>query len=165
MQHKKLAVAFSGPSNSGKTTLIEKLILVLAPKYKITAIKHDPKNKAIFDTEGKDSYRFFQAGANVIVTSPQKTALFYRYEMELESLLQQSGDADLVLIEGLKHLPLKRIGIFRGKFDESYTDYLHAVAIDHTVETDTIPRHLDVLDLNEIDTIIEWIFTNATEIQ
>ncbi|NPA50851.1 MAG: molybdopterin-guanine dinucleotide biosynthesis protein B, partial [Epsilonproteobacteria bacterium] len=48
---KRLVVAFSGPSNSGKTTLIAKLIDKLSKEFKVCAIKHDPKNKAIFDQE------------------------------------------------------------------------------------------------------------------
>ena len=160
----KKAIAFSGPSNSGKTTIIEKIIQKLSPTYKITAIKHDPKDKAIFDVEGKDSYKFFNAGANVIVTSPKKSAIFYHYELEFEALIKQAGDVDIVIIEGLKHFPLNRIGIFRGKYEESYTHCLKAVAIDDTINKDEIPSHLDILDLNNTDMIIEWILKNGTTI-
>ena len=55
---KRLAIAFSGPSGSGKTTLIEKISQTLSDTKKIAIIKHDPKDKASFDTKGKDSYRF-----------------------------------------------------------------------------------------------------------
>lgn len=56
---KKIIVAFTGPSNSGKTTLIVKLSEILqSQKYKVCIIKNDPKDKAIFDKEGKDSYKF-----------------------------------------------------------------------------------------------------------
>jgi molybdopterin-guanine dinucleotide biosynthesis protein B len=63
---KRLAVAFTGPSNSGKTTLIEKISKKLNQDgFKVAIIKHDPKDKARFDTEGKDSYRFTQTKADV----------------------------------------------------------------------------------------------------
>ncbi len=68
-------VVFSGNSNSGKTTLIEKLSLALQPNKKISIIKHDPKDKAIFDTKGKDSYRFYESGANIAILSPTQTTL------------------------------------------------------------------------------------------
>ena len=58
-------VGFCGISNSGKTTLIEKVTKALIDKHKILCIKHDPKNKATFDTQGKDSARFFALGADV----------------------------------------------------------------------------------------------------
>ena len=50
---KRLAIAFSGPSNSGKTTLI----LKVAKKFiddglKVVVVKHDPGDKAKFDVEG-----------------------------------------------------------------------------------------------------------------
>jgi len=48
--NKRLAVAFTGPSNSGKTTLIEKLSIALQKDgYKVAIVKNDPKDKARFD--------------------------------------------------------------------------------------------------------------------
>ena len=74
---KKIVVAFTGPSNSGKTTLITKLSNYLKEQnFKICIVKHDPKDKAVFDTVGKDSYKFSQTGADVAVVSPNKTTLF-----------------------------------------------------------------------------------------
>jgi len=54
---KRLAVAFTGPSNSGKTTLILKVARKLINEHKkeVAIIKHDPGDKAKFDVEGKDS--------------------------------------------------------------------------------------------------------------
>jgi molybdopterin-guanine dinucleotide biosynthesis protein B len=52
---KRVAVAFTGPSGSGKTTLVEKVAKVLIEDQKVAIIKNDPKDKAVFDVEGKDS--------------------------------------------------------------------------------------------------------------
>ena len=59
---KRLAVAFTGPSNSGKTTIILKVARKLIHEHAkdVAIIKHDPKDKARFDVEGKDSYKFSQ---------------------------------------------------------------------------------------------------------
>jgi len=57
------AIAFTGPSESGKTTLIEKIALRLINDRKIAIIKNDPSDKAVFDRDGKDSDRFFKTGA------------------------------------------------------------------------------------------------------
>jgi Ni2+-binding GTPase involved in maturation of urease and hydrogenase len=44
--YKKLAVAFSGPSNSGKTTLVVNVSNILNQKgYKVCIVKHDPKER------------------------------------------------------------------------------------------------------------------------
>ena len=70
MNKKRLIVAFSGPSNSGKTTAIVKVASILQDnKFKVCIIKHDPKDKAMFDREGKDSFKFSQTGADVAVVS------------------------------------------------------------------------------------------------
>ena len=158
------AVAFTGPSNSGKTTIITKIASLLIPQFKVAIIKNDPKDKAKFDIEGKDSYKFFQTGAEVIVTSPTRTTYFSHRHKELEELIKMVEDFDYLLVEGLKTLPLPRIGIFRGKIDESYFAYIDAVAIDESVDTSTIPTNITILDLNNPKMIIDWIDKNAKEV-
>jgi len=158
-------VAFTGPSNSGKTTLIEKIAKKLIKNYKIAIIKNDPSDKAKFDIEGKDSYKFFATGAEVVVTSPTRTTYFSHRKKELDEIISMIGEFDLLLVEGLKTLPLPRIGVFRGTVDDSYFDYIKAVAVDESVDKSVIPSFIDVLDLNNVDEVIEWIFTNAEEIK
>jgi len=113
------AVAFSGPSNSGKTTLIEKLAKILTKEYRVLVIKHDPKDKARFDTEGKDSYKFFQTGADTVVLSPKKTTYFSHQPREVEDVIELFN-FDYLLVEGLKEIKLPRISVFRGEIVESY---------------------------------------------
>ena len=158
------AVAFTGPSNSGKTTIITKIASLLIPQFKVAIIKNDPKDKAKFDIEGKDSYKFFQTGAEVVITSPTRTTYFSHRHKELEELIKMVEDFDYLLVEGLKTLPLPRIGIFRGKIDESYFAYIDAVAIDESVDTSTIPTNITILDLNNPKMIIDWIDKNAKEV-
>lgn len=118
-KYKKLAVAFSGPSNSGKTTLIVKVSNILQDKgNKVCIVKHDPKDKARFDTPGKDSDKFSQTGANVAVVSPNRTTLFKQESSSIDELIELFGDFDYLLVEGLKTLPLPRISIFRNSLDE-----------------------------------------------
>ena len=121
-------------------------------------------DKAKFDIEGKDSYKFFQTGAEVIVTSPTRTTYFSHRHKELEELIKMVEDFDYLLVEGLKTLPLPRIGIFRGKIDESYFAYIDAIAIDESVDTSTIPANITILDLNNPKMIIDWIDKNAKEV-
>ena len=158
------AVAFTGPSNSGKTTLIEKIAKRLISSYKIAIIKNDPKDKAKFDTPGKDSYKFFATGAEVVVTSPTRTTYFSHRQKSLDEIVDMINDFDILLVEGLKYLPLPRIGVFRGDIDESYFRYVKAVAIDKSVDKSKIPANIKILDLNNIDEIIEWVLNNAVDI-
>ncbi len=158
------AVAFTGPSNSGKTTLIEKIAKRLISTYKIAIIKNDPSNKAEFDKEGKDSYKFYQTGAEVVVTSPSRTTYFSHRQKSLDEIIGMINDFDYLLVEGLKYLPLPRIGIFRGEIDESYFSYIKAVAIDETIDKSKIPANIEILDLNNIDEVISWILENSKEI-
>lgn len=165
---KRLAVAFTGPSNSGKTTLILKVARKLIHEYnlEVAIIKHDPKDKARFDVEGKDSYRFSDTGAEVIVTSANRTTYFSHRQSELDDMVRLFDDFDVLLVEGLKNLPLPRISVFRNAIDTDYIPYMNAVATDETIDTATysLPSNIDALDLNDIDQVISWIFSNAKKI-
>jgi molybdopterin-guanine dinucleotide biosynthesis protein B len=163
---KRYAVAFTGPSGSGKTTLIEKVAKVLIQTKKIAIIKHDPKDKAIFDTEGKDSYKFSQIGAEVIVASPTRTTYLSKQHKELDEIIRIFNHFDILLVEGLKTLPLPRIAIFRNKIEESYLDCSEAIAIDESINIKeyNIPQEIDILNLNSISEIINWIEKNAKEV-
>ncbi len=164
---KNLAIAFSGPSNSGKTTLIVKLAEKLKEKYKLAIVKHDPGDKAVFDKEGKDSWKFSQTGADVVIASPTRTTLFSRKHKKLNEIIDMLDEFDFLFVEGLKTLSLPRISVFRNSLDESYFEYSNALAVDNSVKLDDydIPTRIDILDLNDTDSILEWIFKNAKRIK
>lgn len=162
-----LAIAFSGPSNSGKTTLIVKVAEALKAKYKLAIIKHDPSDKAVFDKEGKDSWKFTQTGAEVVVASPTRTTLFSQKEQSIDELINLLGDFDILLVEGLKTLPLPRLSVFRNNLDESYFKVSNALAIDDSINLEdyTLPEHLDILDLNNTEQIVDWVLKNAKKVK
>ncbi|WP_345993965.1 molybdopterin-guanine dinucleotide biosynthesis protein B [Sulfurimonas sp. HSL-1716] len=166
--NKRIAIAFTGPSNSGKTTLILKVARKLIHEHnkEVAIIKHDPKDKARFDVEGKDSYKFSDTGAEVIVTSPSRTTYFSQRHNELDEMIRIFDKFDVLLVEGLKNLPLPRISVFRNMIDEDYFNYMNALAIDGSIDINeyNLPNGVDVLDLNDADKVIEWIFKNAKEV-
>ena len=164
--NKRVAVAFTGPSGSGKTTLVEKVSRILIESRKVAIIKNDPKDKAVFDVEGKDSDKFTKTGAEVVVTSPTRTTYFSQREKTLDEIVAMINDFDILLVEGLKTLPLPRLAIFRNEIDESYFSCSEAIAIDDSIDITqyNIPKNIDILDLNNDREIIEWINTNAIEI-
>jgi len=162
MNMKQIAVAFTGPSNSGKTTLIIKLSIILQERgFKVCIIKHDPDDKAIFDKEGKDSYRFSQTGANVAVVSPTKTTILKKETATIYEIAQCFGEFDYLLVEGLKTIPLPRIAIFRNELNDKYFDCSDAIATDETIEATKIPEGCLHLDLNNPEEIIKWIDQNG----
>ena len=80
-------ISIVGKSDSGKTTLIEKIVPELVRRgYRICTVKHHLHDFEI-DKEGKDSWRHKRAGAHsVIISSPRKVALTrdVKKEMSLE---------------------------------------------------------------------------------
>jgi molybdopterin-guanine dinucleotide biosynthesis protein B len=165
---KRQAVAFTGPSNSGKTTLILKVARKLIHEHgkQVAIIKNDPKDKAQFDVPGKDSYKFSDTGAEVVVTSPTRTTFFSQRHKELDEIMAMLGDFDIVLVEGLKNLPLPRISVFRNRLDTDYFPYMNALAVDGSVNVGdyALPENVALLDLNDPDDVIGWIFNHAKEI-
>lgn len=110
-------VSIVGKSDSGKTTLIEKLVPELTRRgYRVATVKHDVHGFEV-DREGKDSWRHKQAGAHtVVISSTHKVALIRDVEKDLtldeirEKLIQ---DVDLILSEGYKKDVQPKIEVFR----------------------------------------------------
>ena len=146
-------VSFSGPSNSGKTTLIEKIVKELISSFSITVVKNDPSDKSRLDEEGKDSYRFYQAGADVILTSPKKTAYFFHSRTSIFDIIN-SCKSDFLFIEGYKHLDIPRVVVFRKFIDESYFKFASVFAVK---DVDTSKLDKEVYNLDDVNSIIEWI--------
>ena len=100
-----IEIGVAGARNSGKTTLIEKLVPeLLARGAKVATIKHTNHDHT-FDTEGKDSYRHRRAGAGLTVAvSKAELALFApsdkRYLESINELI--AACFDICLVEGGK---------------------------------------------------------------
>ncbi|MEW6439483.1 MAG: molybdopterin-guanine dinucleotide biosynthesis protein B [bacterium] len=108
-------VCIVGRSNSGKTTLIERLIPVLVRKgYRLATVKHDVHGFEI-DREGKDSWRHRQAGAStVILSSPARIAVVREVgqELDLEQIRSAwAREVDLLLTEGYKRSPFPKVEV------------------------------------------------------
>jgi len=109
-------LAVSGAHNSGKTTLLEKLIpLLRARGLKVGVIKHDGHDFTP-DVPGTDSFRLREAGAEgVAVFSGSRYLLteeFRLNEQDLLALFERHG-YDLVLMEGFKESGWPKIELSR----------------------------------------------------
>ncbi len=107
-----------GKSDAGKTTLLEKLIAELKSRgYRVATVKHDAHSFDI-DHPGKDTWRHAQAGSDhVVIASPTRIAHIQRVEREmtLPEIVATITDADIVLTEGYKRGPAKKIEVSRAE--------------------------------------------------
>lgn len=96
-------ISVVGRSDSGKTQLLEGIIPVLKRRgYKVAAVKHNVHGFDI-DKQGKDSWRYTQAGADkVMISSAAKWALISQVDSELtlDEIRRLMGEVDIILAEG-----------------------------------------------------------------
>jgi len=110
-------IALIGKPDSGKTTLLEKLIPELNQRgYKIGTVKHHV-HQFEMDRKGKDTWRHKQAGARTVaLSSPTGLGVIRDVDHDhgIEELLDRYYyDVDLVIAEGYKSTALPKIEIFR----------------------------------------------------
>jgi molybdopterin-guanine dinucleotide biosynthesis protein B len=156
-----------GWKNSGKTTLVSRLIEELTRRgVKVAAVKHAHHGFDV-DQPGRDSYKVREAGAReVAVISGKRVAIMHELREEaepaLEDVLPRLAGSDLILIEGFKQhnhpkIEARRlesvqqtpmVGAFPG---------IVAIASDHEVETGGLP----VFALDDIDAMASFILRHA----
>ncbi len=98
------AIAFVGRHNSGKTTLVAKVIAEPAGRgVDVGSVKHHGHCGFEIDVPGKDSWRHREAGANeVAVCSPDRFALMRELEEEMEctEVVNLMRPHDVVIVSG-----------------------------------------------------------------
>lgn len=109
-------------SGTGKTTLLVKLIATLTERgWTVGALKHDA-HKFEIDHEGKDTWKMTAAGAAVTaISSPSKTAIIQRHEIEPDFgqlLAPFVGKVDILLTEGFKRSSLPKIEAHRQELNQ-----------------------------------------------
>ena len=110
-------ISIVGKSKSGKTTLLEGLIIELKQRgYTVAVIKHASDDFEL-DKVGKDSWRLSQAGSEVVaISSPNKLAVIKQVEHDLSPRELPhfiGGDYDLLLTEGFKRGGIPKIEVHR----------------------------------------------------
>ena len=155
MQHIPI-LGFAAYSGTGKTTLIEKLVRCLKEAgLRIAVIKHDGHRFEI-DKEGKDSWRYTRAGAEMsLICSAEKAALVESRPLDFERLLSFVHDVDLILVEGWKAGNFPQIGISRAATGKGFTHELsHFAAV---VTDEDVQAPCPVFGLEETQALARFI--------
>lgn len=175
-------VAFVGRQNSGKTTLVVKLIEALAKQsVAVSSVKHHGHKGFEIDIPGKDSYRHHHAGTIATgVLSPDQFALVEVKDFddahEAVALLPASN---LVLIEGFRASGFPTVELMRADNpkDVAYTDEFLDRCNDQEVKNlpcavvtdiDVIAqaaakRGLPVFSFEAIDEICSWLIATFSK--
>ncbi len=151
----------AGWSNSGKTTLIERLLpLFVARGLSVSVVKH-AHEKFDIDRPGKDSYRIREAGSHeVLISSPARWALMREHrgaaEPALPELLARLSPCDLVLVEGFKREAIPKLEVHRAAIGKSLLspDDPHIVAIASDV---ALATGLPQFRLDDVERIAAFI--------
>ena len=114
MERKRI-FAISGVKNSGKTTLICRLLEIFKDKgLKVAVLKHDGHD-FVPDVPGTDTYCQLQSGAyGTAVFSAGKYMLVKQQpQISEKELAEFFPEADLILLEGFKYSTYPKIEIIR----------------------------------------------------
>lgn len=110
-----MIIGVYGYQDSGKTTLVEKLVRALAQKgYKVSSVKHTPHRKSV-DAEGKDTWRHWQAGSDPVVFSSEIETSVIKHSKtpidDITRMVMTEYHPDVIIIEGLKQGSFKKVAI------------------------------------------------------
>ncbi|MFZ1816178.1 MAG: molybdopterin-guanine dinucleotide biosynthesis protein B [Rhizobiaceae bacterium] len=140
----------TGWKNSGKTTLVARLVSELSGRgLTVSTIKHAHHSFDI-DHEGTDSWKHRKAGTlETALVSANRWAIMHELkdqaEPPLADILERLSPCDLVLIEGYKREGHDKIEVLRGARGRDEPLWpadpsIVAVASDHAVEGSSLPH-------------------------
>jgi molybdopterin-guanine dinucleotide biosynthesis protein B len=155
LEYAMKVIGLAGWSGAGKTTLLTRAIPQLQKQgLRVSVIKH-AHHAFDVDVPGKDSWKHREAGAaEVLVSSSQRWALMRELrgasEPRLPELLAKMSRVDLVVVEGFKREPHRKIEVFRAANGKPllFPDDpgIVGIATDTTVETTLPTAHLDDIE-------------------
>lgn len=152
-------VCFVGRSNSGKTTLLTRVVRELKSRgYRVAVIKHSHHDFDI-DLPGKDTWRFARAGSDVVaISSPNKIAIIERVDTELpleqiERLM--AGKVDIVLAEGYKNGNTAKIRVLGAEQDKN--DICHEEETLATISAHLSPAGMPQFDDHDVAGIVNLL--------
>jgi molybdopterin-guanine dinucleotide biosynthesis protein B len=153
-------ISIVGYSNSGKTTLICKLIeKFTAQGMKVGTLKHDAHDFEM-DHEGKDTWKHRKSGASVVmISSAAKVAAIETLSepVGFDDLISRFQNVDLVLVEGYKKALTKKIVVGRTLDQVQLRNELEGVIALATTLAVSESSPYPIFDLDDIDNIASFI--------
>ena len=151
-------MAISGCKNSGKTTLITKLIPKFCEKgYKVATIKHDGHDFQ-GDVVGTDTYKHKKAGAYGTAIFSNNKFMVIKEEKFIDEtyFIKLFPEADIILLEGFKASDYPKLEIVRkGSSSRPICNEKNLIGI--LSDINVIEGNYKIIDLNNIDLIVEKI--------
>ena len=156
-----MVVSFvAAASNSGKTTLIEKVVRILKSRgLRVAVIKHASAGFDL-DKPGKDSWRFQQAGADaVVLVGPERMALMKKIEREPapQEVEKMVPDADIIIHEGFKKSAVNKIEVFRHGVSGSQPLCMGDASFLALVSDKPFDVHIPRFDINDAEGVAEFL--------
>lgn len=159
-------ISIVGKSDSGKTTLIERLIPELNQRgYRVATVKHDIHSFEI-DKEGKDSWRHRKAGTHsTVISSPKQLAIIrdMDHDASLEEIRNRFiQDVDIIISEGYKKDKEPKVEVFRKEVHQEplCTKEDHLIALLSDKRFDLGVPCLELNDVEGLADVIEKSFLN-----
>lgn len=150
-------------SNSGKTTLIEKIVKLLKARgLRVAVVKHTSAGFEL-DRPGKDSWRFQEAGADsVVLVGPGKMAAIRKIDdiPSPEEIERAAGDIDIVIHEGSKKSAKNKIEVFRFGVSGDRPLCLEDRSYLALVSDRPFPVSIPHFDLNDAEGVANYLVKN-----
>ena len=154
-------VSFVGRSNSGKTTLLTKIIPLFKKQGLLVGTIKNTHHDVEFDVPGKDSWKYRRSGSDrTLVSSGKKIAIYAEssYKTPLAELVTTwFGDMDLVISEGFKNEECLKIEVVRSANNKRPLFHESEFRIDAIVSDVPVDSTLPTFRFDETESIVAWI--------
>ena len=154
-----ITFSFTGWSNSGKTTLITRLIKEFKRKNKTVMVVKNAPHKYHLEPESKDTFRFLEAGSAEVYLVSKKEVLNMRKieeDKEIFDVIESKlNDFDILLLEGLYRDDIPVIEVFDSKKNDQLRfslGNLSAVVADRG-----ITKEIPCFNINDIKGILKFM--------
>jgi len=153
-------ISIIGWSGVGKTTFFEKLIGVLKERgIRLGVVKQDGHEFDV-DKEGKDTWRFSQAGADeVAIYNGKHGAVMLNRPTDLDAVLRHMTGVDLIITEGCHEREFPQIEVHRACFDKlrcDRPDQLIALVTD-----EELPNKVPQFSFSDVGKVADFILAAA----
>ena len=161
MEKKPAVLAISGVKNSGKTTLIQRLLPTLTRAgLRVAVIKHDGHG-FLPDDPNTDTGRYLASGAfATALFDGSALRIVERTAVTEQELVERFPTADLILLEGFKHSPWPKLEVVR-KENSSASVCDPATLIALVTDTDLQIPQVPSIPLDDVQRTAECILAFA----